>query len=796
MKITDYIKDNILYLDGGIGTMLQDLGLGPGDASEQWNISHPDLIITLAKNYFDAGSNVVFTNTFSANALKYSDEELYNIIKAAVENARAGLKKSKATQEKFIALDIGPTGKLLKPFGNLDFEKAVEIFSKTVCIGKQFDIDLIMIETMNDSYETKAALLAAKENSSLPVFVSNAYGTDGKLVTGASPEVMVSLAESMGADAIGVNCSFGPEQSLEIAKRLVNCASIPVIMKPNAGMPEIEEGKTVYKLAPESFAEIMARGINNGVRIVGGCCGTTPNYIRELVKVTKGFTPVRIEKKNNTVISSYTHCVTFGKRPVLIGERINPTGKKRFRQALKDNDIDYIINEGLSQQEKGVHVLDVNVGMPQIDEASMLRKVTSELQAVSDLPLQLDSSDPLALESSMRIYNGKPLINSVNGKKEVMDAVFPLVKKYGGTLIALTLDENGIPDNAADRVKIAFKIIDEASKYGIEKKDIIFDPLTMTVSTNSQGALITLQSIREINRLTGCCTSLGVSNISFGLPSRDILNASFFLMALKDGLSAAIMNPYSKPMLDVYYSFCALNGFDSTFSQYISYADNNQPEIFLSKGKDMDLGEALFNSIFKGRKEQAAKLSSELLVQKKDPLSIINDYIIPALDKTGIEFENKRFYLPQLLMSAEAASSAFEIIKSYSGNQTAEVKCSFVIATVKGDIHDIGKNIVKLLLENYGYKVIDLGKDVDPEKIVKTVLENHSPLVGLSALMTTTLPAMEKTVAMIKTKAPWCNVIIGGAVVNQEYANSIHADKYAKDAMETVRFADKIYSSM
>ena len=797
MKITDYIKDNILYLDGGLGTLLQAQGLKSGELPERWNITHSDVLVKIHRDYFDAGSNVVNTNTFGANSLKFNDNELETIIKSAIDNVKKAREMSDTEHKKWIALDIGPTGKMLAPYGDFDFEDAVNVFKKTVELGVKYGADLIFIETMNDSYETKAALLAAKECSDLPVFVSNAYGEDGKLMTGASPSAMVAMLEGMGADAIGVNCSLGPKALSGVVCEYLKYSSLPVILKPNAGLPKSVDGKTVFDVAPDEFACEVKKLIEKGVHLAGGCCGTTPEYIKKLVDTSKDVTPLQIKDKNITCVSSYTHSVEFGTRPILIGERINPTGKKRFKEALRANDVDYILKEGIAQQEKGVDILDVNVGLPEIDEEKMLKIAVCELQAIIDLPLQIDSSDAVAMETALRRYNGKAMINSVNGKKESMEAVFPLVKKYGGLVVALTLDESGIPDNADDRVKIAEKILNEAEKYGIDKKDIIFDPLALTVSADNNAGKETLRAVKLISEKLDCHTSLGVSNVSFGLPRRDIINSAFFTLAMGNGLSAAIMNPYSTEMMQAYYSFCALAGLDDSCTDYIDFAQNLVVTNNTSVEKPLAAGSEQYKSelqkaIVKGLKEQASALTKALL-ETNEALSIVSEEIIPALDIVGSGFEKKTVYLPQLLMSAEAAKSAFEVIKeSMSGTDSAAVKSTVVIATVKGDIHDIGKNIVKLLLENYGYNVVDLGRDVPPEDVVESAVSIHAPIVGLSALMTTTVPAMEETIKLLRKHAPWCKVVVGGAVLTQEYADAIGADHYSKDAMETVRYAESL----
>lgn len=803
MNVLDYLKNNIVYMDGGMGTLLQAEGLQPGEHPERWNYEHPEVIIKLQKGYFDAGTNIINANTFGANSLKFDAEELEEIIRCAIANAKAAAAASTGKQEKFVALDIGPTGRLLKPYGDFDFEEAVAVFAETVRLGVKHGADMVFIETMNDSYETKAALLAAKENCDLPVFVSNAYGEDGKLMTGASPAAMVAMLEGMGADAIGVNCSLGPKALAPIVEQYLEKASVPVVLKPNAGLPRDVDGKTVFDVLPDEFSDDVAEMLKKGVRIVGGCCGTTPAYIKAVTDKTKDMSPLPIEKKNITCVSSYTHAVEFGASPILIGERINPTGKKRFKQALVENDIDYILNEGLAQQEKGVHILDVNVGLPEIDEVEMLKKVSFELQAIIDLPLQIDTTDIAAMEQALRRYNGKAMINSVNGKEENMKAIFPLVKKYGGLVVALTLDEGGIPATAAERVAIAEKILKTAESYGIEKKDIIFDTLAMAISADPNAAKATVDSLHEIKHRLGCHTSLGVSNISFGLPNRDFVNSTFFAMCLENGLSAAIMNPNSADMMKTYYAYRALHGLDENCGDYINFASNFvpvtataatavQPDVSSEEYKS-----ALQKAVVKGLKDQAGELTAKLL-EETAPLEIVQNEIIPALDIVGKGYEAKTVYLPQLLMAAEAAKSAFEKIKAAVSIEKGEstAKCSFVLATVKGDIHDIGKNIVKLLLENYGFDVTDLGRDVAPEVIVEEVKKQHAPMCGLSALMTTTVPAMEETIKLMRAEAPWCKVVVGGAVLTQDYADKIGADKYAKDAMESVRYADEINANL
>ena len=793
MTFREFLKENIVILDGGMGTLLQAQGLGAGEAPEGWNLTHPEVITAIHRAYYEAGSHVVSTNTFGANGLKYDAEELEAIVAAAVQNARAAQKG--IGHPTYVALDIGPSGKLLKPLGNLDFEDAVAAFAAVVKLGVKYGVDAILVETFNDCYETKAALLAAKENGDLPVLVSCAYGADGKLMTGASPAAMVAMCEGLGADAIGANCSLGPKQLVGVVRELLANASIPVLLKPNAGLPRVEEGRTVFDVTAADFAEAVVELVREGVRVVGGCCGTTPDYIRPLSEGVKALTPAPLTDKDLTVISSYTHAVNFKNAPLLIGERINPTGKKRFKAALLERDMDYIVNEGIAQQEKGVHVLDVNVGLPDIDEPTLLREAVERLQAVIDLPLQIDTADPVAMEAALRRYNGKPLVNSVSGKRESMEALFPLVKKYGGTVIALTLDEEGIPATVEGRMEIARRIVDTAAKYGIDKKNIVFDTLTMTVSADPQAAAVTLAALRRIREELGCHTSLGVSNVSFGLPCREVLNSTFFLMALQSGLSAAIMNPHAGDMMKTYYAYRALTNQDENCAEYIAASANFATAVntaATTAATAEEYASPLQRAICKGLASEAAALTATLLAEKES-LNVVNEEIIPALNRVGEGFEKKTVYLPQLLMAAEAAGAAFEQVKAaMAQGEPAPKKGVFVLATVEGDIHDIGKNIVKLLMENYGYEVIDLGRDVPPEAVVEATLAHNAPLVGLSALMTTTVPAMEVTIRILREKCPTCKIVVGGAVLTEEYAAKIGADHYAPDAMAAVRYAEEV----
>ena len=805
MNFLSFLNERPVLMDGGMGSLLQARGLQPGEQPERWNLSRPEAILEVQRAYYAAGSNLVATNTFGANRLHYAPEELAEIIPAAVRIARQAAREAEesgARQEKFVALDIGPSGQLLAPYGSLDFEDAVTLFAEVVRLGAAAGADCVLVETMNDSYETKAALLAAKENCSLPVLVSNAYGADGKLMTGASPEAMVALLEGMGADAVGVNCSLGPDALASVVRRYLARAHVPVLLKPNAGLPRSENGKTVYDVEPADFAKSVAALAAEGVRLFGGCCGTTPAYISALRDATEGISVPRNAVPERTVVSSYTHAVDFGARPLVIGERINPTGKKRFRQALAESDMGYLLREGVRQQEAGADILDVNVGAPGIDEPAMLERAVTELQAVLDLPLCIDTSDPAAMERALRRCNGKPLINSVNGKEESLSAILPLVRKYGGVVIGLTLDENGIPETAEGRLSIARRILKRAEALGISKRDVIFDTLTMTVSADSRAARVTLDSLTGIRQM-GCHTSLGVSNISFGLPARERINAAFFTLAMARGLGAAILNPLSEVMMGALRAYCALTSLDENCLDYVNWSQKHPLAELLAGAvksagadrpeKEQGSASALKDAIMRGLVREAGNLVRNEL-RTREPMSLVHTEIIPALDAVGAGFERGSVFLPQLMMAAEAAGAAFEAVKAAMAGQkeNAAARCPFVLATVRGDIHDIGKNIVRLLLENYGFEVIDLGKDVPPETVVHAVEEKHAPLCGLSALMTTTVPAMRETIGLLRKKAPWCRVVVGGAVLTEEYAREIGADAYAKDAMATVRYAERV----
>ena len=794
MNIREKLGRERLFFDGGTGTLLQAQGLKGGELPETWNLLYPERIAALHRAYLEAGADIICTNTFGANTLKFpagGQFDLETIVKAGVEIARSARAEVGREGDAYIALDMGPTGKLLKPMGELDFEDAVSLYAQVVRIGAAAGADLVIIETMSDSYEAKAAVLAAKENCGLPVIVTTVYGENGKLLTGGTVASTVALLEGLGVDALGVNCGMGPAQMEPIVKDLAACASLPIVVNPNAGLPRTEGGRTVFDVGPEEFAAVMETLSAYGVHLMGGCCGTTPDHIRALTTRCRSLPFVPPVKKERTVVSSYSRALEIGRNPVLIGERINPTGKKRFKQALREHDIEYLLNEGFAQEEAGAHILDVNVGLPEIDEPALLTEAVCAIQAVIPLPLQLDTSDPIAMERAMRRYNGKPMLNSVSGKAESMEAVFPLVKKYGGVVVGLTLDEGGIPDTADGRVAIAKKIRDTAAQYGIPAHDIVIDPLTLTVSSQADAALVTLEALGRIGPEVGCPTILGVSNVSFGLPQRELVNSAFFTMALQKGLSCAILNPLSAGMMAAYRSYRALTGLDGQCGDYIAAYGGQAaaPAAPAAAGPAAPLDEC----VIRGLKEGAAEATKAALASGAAPLELVDKLLIPALDQVGQGFEKGTLYLPQLLMSAEAAKAAFEVVKAAMADQPQEKRGTVVLATVKGDIHDIGKNIVKVLLENYGFQVDDLGRDVAPEAIAAAAAQPEVRLVGLSALMTTTVVHMEETIALLRQQAPQVQVVVGGAVLTAEYAERIGAHCYAKDAMATVHFAQQVY---
>lgn len=799
-----------LFCDGGTGTFLQEHGLEGGELPETWNVDHPDVIMQLYEGYLRAGSDIFNTNTFGLNSLKFPGR-VEELMTAAVDLAKQAIKNT-GREDAYIAIDIGPTGKLLEPMGDLSFDRAVELFGEAMAAGEKAGGDLILIETMSDSYEAKAAVIAAKEYTSLPVIITTVYDQKGKLLTGGNVDSTVAMLEGLGVDALGMNCGMGPDLMLPMVERMVEVASVPIVVNPNAGLPRTENGKTVFDVTPEEFSDVMCQIADLGVQVLGGCCGTTPEHIRQTVEKVKKRTFKPNTEKNLTVVTSFCQAVTCDKRPIIIGERINPTGKKRFKQALRDADMDYILSQGLEQEDAGADILDVNVGLPEIDEPKMMREVVTKLQGVTGLPLQLDTTDTVALEQGLRYYNGKAMINSVNGKREVIEAVMPLVKKYGGVLVGLVLDEDGIPETADGRIAVAEKIYKAADEYGIPRKDIVIDGLCMTISSDSSSGVTTLETIRRIRDEYQGRSILGVSNISFGLPQRQVINSYFLTMAMQMGLSFAIMNPNNEQMMAAYRSFLALSDLDPQCMGFIeAYANATLSTLSTGPAGAAQAGTAqteagaqgdtaesdksqLGHAIEKGMVGVAESAMKEA-IKTRDALEVINEELIPALDKVGKGFEKGTVFLPQLLLSADAAKAAFEVVKASMAGKPRDLKGKVIIATVKGDIHDIGKNIVKVMLENYGYDVIDLGKDVPPEVIVEKAIEEDVKLVGLSALMTTTVVSMEDTIKLLRKKKPDTKVVVGGAVMTQEYADAIGADCYAKDAMATVRYADSIFSS-
>lgn len=788
-QLLERIRHERLYFDGAMGTILQERGLGAGDLPELWNITRPEEIMAVHSAYLSAGCHIIKTNTFGANRFKltHSEHTVSEVVSSGVALAKSAVRQHGSG---YVALDVSSTGKLLSPMGDLDFEDAVSAFREMVEAGVNAGADCILIETMTDIYETKAAVLAAKEASSLPVFVTMTFDRNGKLLTGGDIGLACAVLEGLRVDAIGFNCGLGPEQMLSLLPQLTAACSLPILVNPNAGLPREVDGKTVFDIDPEEFADRMKQVVQAGASMVGGCCGTTPAHINRLIQKCSALPYFLPSPKQSAVVTSGSRCAVFGIRPLVIGERINPTGKAKFKQALRDGDIPYLLNEGIRQQDCGADILDVNVGLPEIDEQEMMCRVVKELQSVSDLPLQLDTSDPVVMEHAMRRYNGKALINSVTAKISSMQAVFPLVQKYGGVVIGLTITEEGIPETAAGRLEAARQIVETAASYGISKKDIVIDPLTMAVSAGQDAAAVTLEALTCIKSELGVATSLGVSNISFGLPQRENITAAFFLMALHSGLDAAIMNPLSEVMMTAYRSFCVLSGADENCMNYINACSQREEAPKSTAEETISLGMA----IEKGLKEAASKAAAAAL-SMLTPLDIIQQEIVPALDRVGERFEKGTLFLPQLLMSADAAKAAFEVLKSAlgaGGAESANSALTVVVATVKGDVHDIGKNIVKVLLENYGFRVIDLGKDVAPELVVETAKKERAGLVGLSALMTTTVSNMKETILLLRLQAPQCKIMVGGAVLTQEYADSIGADFYGKDAMASVRYATKL----
>ena len=781
----DFFKQGIVLLDGAMGTVLQQRGLPPGGKPELLNFTDPELLRSIYREYIAAGSQILCANTFGASTPKLAGtgRTVDEVVSAAVAIAR----EAAAGTDVKVSLDVGPLGELLEPMGSLTFEGAYGYFQEIALAGERAGADLVSIETMTDLYEAKAALLAVKENTRLPVFVTMSFEADGRTFTGCTLSSMARTLEGLGADAIGLNCSLGPDKLAPFLAELCACTRLPVIAKPNAGLPDPVTGR--YGMGPEEFAAALLPCLEAGVTIFGGCCGTSPDYIRRLRAALDGKAPAPRRCRRESFLCTPPCPVPLdGVR--IIGERVNPTGKKRFQQALLEDDLDYILDVAVQQEEAGADILDVNVGFPGVDEASMLPRVVKKLQSVVSLPLQLDSSSPEALEAGLRVYNGKAAVNSVNGDPESLARILPIVKKYGAAVVGLTLDQNGIPQTAEGRVAIARRILDAALARGIPAEDVWIDCLTLTVSAQQEQAAETLKAVRAVTEELGLRTVLGVSNISFGLPSRGLITRSFLTQALAAGLTLPILNPNQREMLDAVAAFRALSGEDAQCRAYVErFAGADTAPAPVQPGQDMTLEDA----ILRGLKGDAGRLARQAL-EAEDGLSLVEGRLIPALDRVGEGYETGRLFLPQLLSAAQAAQAVFEAVRAHLADRgDAPVKKGRIaVATVRGDIHDIGKNIVKTVLENYGYDVADLGRDVPPEDIVEAVAAKQIPLVGLSALMTPTLPAMEETTRLLKALPNPPVVWVGGAVVTPEYARSIGADYYARDAKQSVEIAKKV----
>ncbi len=784
----DLLKKEFVILDGGMGTMLQKSGMAMGETPELLGITNPELLIDIHRQYINAGADIVYANTFGANRykLEHCGKSVDEIIKRAIQNARTACEGT----DSCVALDIGPIGQLLEPTGYLSFEEAYDIFKEQILAGR--DADVIVFETMTDLMEVKAGVLAAKENSDLPVICTMTFEENKRTFTGCGISSMALTLQGLGVDAIGINCSLGPKELLPVVEELSRWTTLPIVVKPNAGLPD--PVTNTYNVSPEEFASYMEAMLPYGVKIMGGCCGTNPDYIAALCKMLEGKKHVRVTPDIPCAVCSATKTVVIN-QPRIIGERINPTGKKLFKEALLNNDMDYILNQAIEQVNGGADLLDVNVGLPGIDEKAMMIQTIRQLQGIVDLPLQIDTTIPEVLEAALRVYNGKPIVNSVNGEEKSLSTVLPLVKKYGAAVVGLTLDENGISKSAEERFAIAGKIMERAMEYGIPKQDIYIDCLTLTASAEQECVMETLKALKRVKEELGLKTVLGVSNISFGLPNRELINHNFLTMALTYGLDLPIINPNTASMTGAVRAYKLLTAIDRDSMEYIAAynaakAPAQTPKTTVSaETQQMSLADA----VEAGLKSEAGKITKEL-IKTRDAMEIINTMLIPALDKTGDEFEKGRIFLPQLILSAQAAQAAFDTIKKTmvnAGSQSVS-KGTIVIATVKGDIHDIGKNIVKVLLENYGYHVVDLGKDVDYQAVVDAVKQYDAKLVGLSALMTTTLVSMDKTIQLIKENGLTCKIMVGGAVLTPEYAKQIGADFYVKDAKESIDVAKRV----
>jgi len=786
MKMSKFFNaDRFLVFDGGMGTMLQASGLKMGELPESFNITNPEVIMKIHKEYAEAGADVITTNTFGANRykLEHSGLSVEEVVTKALEIAR------EAAGDKLVAQDIGPIGQLMEPYGTLSFQEAYDAFREQVLAGASAGADMILIETMSDIYEARAAILAAKENSSLPVICTMTFQQDGRTLTGSDPLTMANIISNLGVDALGINCSLGPKEIIPLVGQLLRYSPIPVIVQPNAGLPSVVEGKTVYDISPEAFGGYMAEIAGMGAAILGGCCGTTPGHIREIRRAIAALKPMRPSVERLTAISSATGTVILGQGVRVIGERINPTGKKKLKEALINGDMDYLLREAIAQRDAGAHILDVNVGLPEIDEKSVMVRAVKEIQGIVNLPLQLDSVRPDVIEAAARVCNGRPIVNSVNGEEKVMKALFPIIKKYGCLVVALTLDGGGIPEKAEDRLRIAERIVNRAAEYGISKEDIIVDCLTLTASAQQKEVQETVKAVALVKERLGVKTTLGVSNVSFGLPDRELLNRTFLAMTLTAGLDAPILNPMAEAMMQTIKAYNVLWNIDRESREYIkSFSASPEKPAAKEKEEKRDLKKLIID----GMKEEAGPVVRQLLTDCEG-MQLVDEYLIPALEIVGQKYETGEIFLPQLIQSAETVKKAFEVIKETISTGDGVYKGKIVMATVKGDIHDIGKNIVKVLLENYGFEVHDLGRDVPVEVIVEKAREEKARLVGLSALMTTTVKSMEDTIKELNINCPDCRVIVGGAVLNEDYARKINADFYARDAREAVKVVRRFF---
>jgi len=787
-------KEVILF-DGAMGTVLQQRGLKAGDVPEKLNIEQSKEIVDIHKSYLEAGAEILTTNTFGANALKMEeiDYSVEEVIAAGVENARAAVMESGI--EAAVALDMGPLGELLEPMGSLTFDEAYNLYQQQVLVGVEYGADLIHIETIADLYEARAAVLAAKENSNLPVFCTLTFEEDGRTFTGGSIRSMISVLEGLGVDGIGLNCSLGPEKLEPLVEEVLKYSETPVILQANAGLPVVEDGETVFKISPEEYFKPISRLYEKGLAVIGGCCGTNEDFIALIADNLKNKKVINRTVTSESLVCSPSQYLKLDGINV-VGERINPTGKAAFKQALRNGDFDHLLKVAVEEVDAGADILDVNLGLPEIDEKEMMVKVIKELQGILDIPLQIDSSDPEVIEDALRYYNGTAIVNSVNGEIKVLENTLPAVKKYGAAVIGLTMDENGIPDTAAGRYKIAERIVKKAAEYGISRDKIIIDCLTLTASAQQEGVKETLKALKMVKEKLGVKTTLGVSNVSFGLPARPILNRTFLSMALYQGLNLPIIDPNDEEMMAAVKAAAVLNNIDRGAAKYIEYmaeteTDSNSSDQEIDKKEESDLQTV----IVKGLKSEAARLTKNLL-KDRDALEVVNKYLIPALDIVGERYEKGEIFLPQLVQSAETVKEAFSVLKEEMARTGGRdiTKGKIVMATVKGDVHDIGKNIVKTVLENYGYQIIDLGRNVNIKEVVAAVRENKVRLLGLSALMTTTVKNMEKTIKAVREEAPECKIMVGGAVLTTDYAEMIEADFYARDAKEAVEIAKKIFA--